>query len=238
MVKKVFVGVLLAAAFGFLVFGAVNRTLAKGLESEPLALSETNLAGNGGNGNGGNLNYQYQEQVLDGGVDDCIADGEAYGAGAGFGPGNAEGYVVPPEDGTGYGYGSERGLGNQPEDAPLDGTGDGIADVDEWITVSGVVDTASSYAVVVTLSDGTVLSIDGRELYSLTDLGFVANPGDSLTIVGFYEDGIFEVGTVENTTTGQTTVIREDDGTPLWAGSGGVNTGTGTGRGFGGGGRR
>jgi len=29
MIKKVFVGVLLAAAFGLLVFGAVNRTMAK-----------------------------------------------------------------------------------------------------------------------------------------------------------------------------------------------------------------
>lgn len=231
MVKKVFVGVLLAAVFGLLLFGAVNRTQAKGLENEPLALSESAQAGNGVNGNGGTLNYQYQQQVLDGGVDDCIADGEAYGAGAGFGPGNADGNVVPPEDGTGYGFGSDRGLGNQPEGAPLDGTGDGIADVDEWITVSGVVESASAYEVIVTLSDGTVVSLDGRELYFLSELGFAAEPGDSLTIVGFYEDGIFEVGQV--TVDGQTTVIREDDGTPLWAGSGGVSTGTG--RGFGGG---
>jgi hypothetical protein len=236
MIKKVFVGVLLAAAFGLLVFGAVNRTLAKGLDSEPLALSESAQAGNGGNGNGGNLNYQYQEQVLDGGVDDCIADGEAYGAGSGFGPGNADGNVEAPEDGTGYGYGSERGAGNQPEDAPLDGTGDGIADVDEWITVSGTVESVSSYEVIVNLSDGSVVTIDGRELSYLTELGFVAESGDSLTIVGFYEDGIFEVGRVDNTTSGQTTIIREDDGTPLWAGSGGVSSGSG--RGFGGGGRR
>ncbi len=234
MIKKVFVGVLLAAAFGLLVFGGANRTLAKGLDSEPLALSESAQAGNGGNGNGGSLNYQYQEQVRDGGVDDCIADGQAYGRGSGFGLGNADGNVEPPEDGTGYGYGSDRGAGNQPEGAPLDGTGDGIADVDEWITVSGVVESVSSYAVVVTLSDGTVVTLDGRELSYLSELGFVAETGDSLTIVGFYEDGIFKVGQVENTTTGQTTVIREDDGSPLWAGNG-ANSATGRGSG---GGRR
>ena len=49
MVKKVFVGVLIAAAFGLLVFGAANRTLAKSLDNEPLALNESAQNGSGGN---------------------------------------------------------------------------------------------------------------------------------------------------------------------------------------------
>ncbi len=75
MVKKVFVGVLIAAAFGLLVFGAVNRTLAKGLDTEPLALNESAELGYGGNRNG--YTEEIQNRVLDGGVDDCIGDGEA-----------------------------------------------------------------------------------------------------------------------------------------------------------------
>jgi hypothetical protein len=240
MVKKVFVGVLLAAAFGLLVFGAVNRTLAKSVDNPALALNDSVQEGyGGGHGNGNTVTSQ--NQILDGGVDDCIADGEYLGAyngeDAGYGPGDGTGNVVPPEDGTGYGLANPSGgFGNQPEDAPMDGTHDGIADVSEWITVTGTVQSVSTYEVVILLDDGTTFVLDGRELYFLNDAGFVLNVDDEVTIVGFYDDGIFETGQV--TTSSGSISIREDDGTPLWAG-GGVNTGAGQGgSGFGGGGRR
>ena len=239
MVKKVFVGVLLAAAFGLLVFGAVNRTMAKAVDNEALALNDSVQDGYGGGHGNGNI-LTYQNQVLDGGVDDTIADGEYLGAyngeDAGYGPGDGTGNVVPPEDGTGYGINNPMGgYGNQPEDAPLDGTHDGIADVSEWITVSGTVQSVSSYEVVITLSDGTTFVLDGRELYFVNESGFVLSVGDSVTILGFYDDGVFETGQI--TTSSGTIVIREDDGTPLWTG-GGVGTGASQGGGFGGGGRR
>jgi len=234
MVKKVFVGVLIAAAFGLLVFGAVNRTLAKGLDTEPLALNESAEYGNGGNRNG--YTEEIQNQVLDGGVDDCIADGEAYGYGAGdatgYGPGDGTGYIDGPEDGSGFGIGS--GNGNQPVDAPQDGTGDGIADVDEWITFNGTVESVSSYLVVIVLDDGTVFELDGRTLSYITDMGFTLNVGDSVTFLGFYDDGLLEIGQMTDLTTGASVTIRTDDGTPLWAG----NTNSGSGQRGGSNGRR
>ena len=241
MVKKVFVGVLIAAAFGLLVFGAANRTLAKSLDNEPLALNESAQNGSGGNRNG--YTELNQNQVLDGGVDDCIGDGEAYGVGAGdamgYGPGDGTGYVDGPEDGSGYGIGS--GNGNQPVDAPQDGSGDGIADVDEWLTFNGTVQSADSYLVVIVLEDGTVFELDGRTLSYITDLGFTLNVGDSVTFLGFYEDGLIEVGQITNLTTGESVTIRTDDGTPLWAGGGnnaGSSHGSGNGGNGGGGGRQ
>ena len=232
MVKKVFVGVLIAAAFGLLVFGAVNRTLAKSLDSEPLALNESAELGYGGNRNGNT--EEIQNQVLDGGVDDCIADGEAYGYGAGdatgYGPGDGTGYVDGPEDGSGYGIGS--GNGNQPVDAPQDGTGIGIADVDEWLTFNGTVESVSSYLVVIILDDGTVFELEGRTLSYITDMGFSLNVGDIVTMLGFYEDGDIEIGQI-TLSTGESITIRTDDGTPLLAG----NTNSGSGQ-RGGGGRR
>jgi len=219
MVKKVFVGVLIAAAFGLLVFGAVNRTLAKSLDTEPLALSESAQYGGGGNGNG--YVELKQNQVLDGGVDDCIADGEAYGEGSGdgigYGPGDGTGYVDGPEDGSGYGIGS--GNGNQPVDAPQDGTGDGIADVDEWLTFNGTVESVASDLVVIVLDDGTVFELEGRTLSYITEMGFTLNLGDSVTMLGFYEDGLIEIGQI-TLSTGESITIRTDDGTPLWAGGG------------------
>ena len=228
MVKKVFVGILLAAAFGLLVFGAVNRTMAKTLDRETLTQNESAELGYGGeNGNGNTQTYQHR--VLDGGVDDCIADGEYQGAGpgAGYATGNDE----PPLDGTGYGYGngkkgSEEGMGGQPEDAPQDGTGTGIADVQEWLTDNATVLSVDDYLWVVTLEDGSTIEIDGRTLSYLQELGFTVTPGDSIVLTGFYdEDGIYEIGQVENLNTGEIAVIRTDTGTPLW--SGGQNGGQG-----------
>lgn len=237
MIKKVFVGILLAAAFGLLVFGAVNRTMAKALDNEPLALSESAELGYGGENGNGNT-QTYHNRVLDGGVDDCIADGEYQGAGpgAGYTTGNDE----PPMDGTGYGYGngykgSEEGLGGQPDDAPQDGTGIGMADVQEWLTDNATVVSVDSYLWVVTLEDGTTIEIEGRTLSYLQELGFTVTPGDSIILTGFYdEDGIYEIGQVENLNTGEIAVIRTDTGTPLW--SGGQNGGQG-GQGGQGGGR-
>lgn len=239
MIKKVFAGVLLAAAFGLLIFGAVNRTLAKALDNEPLALSESGELGYGGeNGNGNSQTYHHR--VLDGGGDDCIADGEYLGAGPGGG--YATGNDEPPLDGTGYGYGnvykgSDNGAGGQPEDALADSTGIGLADVDEWVTDHATIVSVEDYLWAVTLEDGTTIEIDGRTLSYLQELGFTVNPGDSLILTGFFdEDGIYEIGQVENLTTGEIAVIRTDSGTPLW--SGGQNGSQSGGQGGQGGRRR
>ena len=239
MIKKVFVGVLLAGAFGLLIFGAVNRTLAKGLDNEPLALNENAELGYGGeNGNGSSQNYK--NRVEDGGVNDCIADGEYQGAGPGSG--YATGNDEPPLDGTGYGNGngykgSEEGLGGQPDDAPLDGTGIGLADVEEWVTDNATVISVDDILWEVTLEDGTLIEIEGRTLSFLQELGFTVSINDELVLTGFYdENGVYEIGQVENLTTDETAVIRTDSGTPLWSGGqtggrGGNQTGGQGGRG-------
>ena len=239
MIKKVFVGVLLAGVFGLLVFGAVNRTMAKALDKEPLALNENAELGYGGeNGNGNNQNYQ--TRIEDGCPDDCIADGEYLGAGPGSG--YATGNDEPPLDGTGFGYGngykgSEEGLGGQPDDAPQDGTGIGLADVQEWVTDTVSVVSVDDFLWVINFEDGSSYDIDGRTLSFLQELGFTVNPGDTLVLTGFYDEGgIYEIGQVENLTTGEIAVIRTDSGTPLW--SGGQTGGQGGNQTGGQGGRR
>ena len=39
-------------------------------------------------------------------------------------------------------------------------------------------------------------------------------------MTGFYEDGEFKAGTVENLTTGETIILRDETGRPMWAGAG------------------
>jgi len=39
-------------------------------------------------------------------------------------------------------------------------------------------------------------------------------------VTGFYEDGEFKAGTVENLTTGETIVLRDEAGRTMWPGQG------------------
>lgn len=250
MIKKVFVGVLLAAVFGLLVFGAVNRTLAKAEEREPLAQSK-NLSESvvSGNGNGQNQNRDLQDRFANG-----IGDGEGYGIGNGSGPGssnrNSESALdgsgtqngigrqgsAPgvfqgdqpegsPADGSGYQNGVGRqgsaagiGQGGQPEGASADGSSLGQADVNAWITETGVIESISPDLWMIRLSDGTSLELEGRALSYLLEKGFSAKVGDNLTMTGFFDGEKFELGQIENIATGLTMRVRDENGRPLWAG--------------------
>ncbi|MGD8791957.1 MAG: hypothetical protein PVF47_05340 [Anaerolineae bacterium] len=145
----------------------------------------------------------------------------AFGRGTGGqGAGNSSagsagaGGAVSPESAPG-GYGGE---GNT--ETPGDGTGTGQAQVDEWLTLAGSVVSVDADELLVQTDDGQQILIDGRARRFLDELGFAAQIGQRLQLTGFYEDGDFEVGTVENLTTGQTVEIRDETGRPLWAGRG------------------
>jgi hypothetical protein len=115
-----------------------------------------------------------------------------------------------------------RGQGGAVTPGGAAGTGDavGLAEVSEWLTAQGMVVSADSGALVVALAGGDELTIDGRTWSYAQEQGFRADPGDVVTLVGFDEDGDFEVGQIGNDTTGQLVQIREETGRPLWAGGG------------------
>ncbi len=250
MIKKVFVGVLLAAVFGLLVFGAVNRTLAKTEEREPLALSKNLSEGNeSGNGNGQNKDrYLNNDSAtgLRGNEGNGIGNGTGSGSGNrnnksavdGSGAQNGTGRQASapgvgqggqPEGGPADGFGSRNGTGRQgsdsgigqggqPEGAPADGSGLGQADVNTWLTETGVIESVSADLWGIRLSDGTYLELEGRALRYLLENGFSVQAGDSFTITGFFDGEKFEIGQVENVTTGATMRVRDENGRPLWAG--------------------
>ena len=212
MFKKVLTGILLAAAFGILAFGAVNRTYAKSVSSEPFSVSKdiTTRKG-GGNGNSHGTN----NEELDGEPGDCIADGEALG----YGIGDGSGYTEPPADGTGYQYGIS---GNGSNAGAGLGTGleDRQSDMDEWFSTQGVVDSASYYEWIISLQDGTSVELYTRIASYLADQGFSVESGDELLLMGFYDlDGEFEIGQIEKVATGETVLLRDELGRPLWSGS-------------------
>jgi hypothetical protein len=125
-------------------------------------------------------------------------------------------------EGQGPGTGPSRGQGSYDGegriDAPGDGTGTGQAQVDEWVTMNGVIQTVTADEMIVRTSDGQEILVDGRAWRFAQELGFTAQAGESVSLTGFYEDGDFEVGQI--TASGQSVSLRDESGRPLWAGRG------------------
>ena len=221
MIKKIFIGVLLAGVFGLLVLGAVNRTLAKSTDTEPLALSENKTERFGG----GNDGSQGQNQASNGDPDECLPENHAIETRLGVGKGQGQGNLNPSTNGNvpaggnpGGRVGSNSGQGGQPEGAPADGLETGLANVEEILTYAGTVASITNELWIVNLDDFGSLEIEGRILSYLQENGFSVSVDDQVVINGFIEGDDFEVSGIQNQTTGVKIAVREETGRPLWAG--------------------
>jgi hypothetical protein len=201
MIKKIFVGVVLAGVFGLLILGAVNRTLAKTIDNESRTNERTLIEGyTTGNGNEG---YYSQEG---GGIPaNDLEKGGGYRSGTY--QDNSSSY---PANGIGQ--------DGQPQGSGGDGLGIGLADVKEWLSITGTVESLETDLWVVMLSDGTTLEIEGRILSYLEEQDFTVNTEDVLKLMVFVENENYEVGQIENLTSGEIAVVRDENGRPLWAG--------------------
>jgi hypothetical protein len=101
-----------------------------------------------------------------------------------------------------------------------DGSGTGQAQVDEWLALEGSVVSADADALVVQTDEGEEIVVENRPWSFAQEQGFVAQPGDLVTLTAFYEDGSVEVGEIANASNGQTVRIRDENGRPMWAGRG------------------
>lgn len=128
------------------------------------------------------------------------------------------------DEGQEPGIGLDRGQGGisgqSQSNAPGDRTGTGQAQVDEWLTLEGTVRVATVTEMIVQTTGVQEILIDGRAWRFAQELVFMASEGDRVSLTGFYENGSFEVGEIENVTTGQTAALRDESGRPLWAGRG------------------
>jgi len=86
----------------------------------------------------------------------------------------------------------------------------------EWETQTGEV-TVVNGEITIQTAEGQVVVGMGQSTYRE---GFGLEVGDEITVLGFHEDGEFKAGTVENLTTGETIVLRDEAGRPMWAGRG------------------
>jgi hypothetical protein len=114
-------------------------------------------------------------------------------------------------DGTARGQGQRQGSG-----VGL-GAGGATGTV-VWETVTGEVTVVDSEITLQTTEGEVVVGL-GQSQYR-EEAGFVLEVRDEISVTGFYEDGELKAGTVENLTTGETIVLRDEAGRPTWAGGG------------------
>ena len=98
------------------------------------------------------------------------------------------------------------------------GSGESYA-ATEWITVSGEVTAFVDDELTIQTADGEVVMHLGPEWYWEAE-GIALNLGDEVEVTGFYDEGEFEVAGIENLSTGESMVLRDDSGRPMWAGGG------------------
>jgi len=96
----------------------------------------------------------------------------------------------------------------------------GEANVTEWQTVVGTVSSVEASRLEVTLNDGSSVEVGGRAWQLAAAQYFTASAGDSVTLHGFDENGVFQVSQIDNQSNGQTLSLRDTTGRPLWAGRG------------------
>ena len=96
----------------------------------------------------------------------------------------------------------------------------GQAEVGAWLQVQGTVTSVTSEALVIQAEDGQEITVEGRAWRFVQEQVFQVQTGNSLILTGFYEGEELEIGKIDNATSGQTMLVRDENGRPMWAGGG------------------
>ncbi len=194
--------VILVVVLAITLVGGTGYLLAQS-NSEVTVNAAGDLAqeGNGGQRGGGG-NYSHG--------DTPVMNGDAQRGQGASGQGRGQRLATQGAE-TGDGHGM--GAGSR---EPLS-AGEGHAE--DWETLVGVVLSLDGDLLLRTSSGDEVLVGLGPLTYEAR-ADFALAVGDELSVLGFHEDGEFKAGTVENLTTGQTLLLRDETGRPMWAGNG------------------
>jgi len=190
MIKKVFVGVVLAVIFILLVLGAVNRTFAKVNDRTPLSLEEKTLENKS--------EKQLTNQNLR--LEKNTSRSEEPSLGT-----NSD----QKRQGNQANGNNSDGASTEHNVTPA-----------EWVDLNGDLEEMVADLWIIRLLDGSQIEIEGRPLSFLIEQGFNASLGDQIAMRGFYEDDHFKVGQIINQNTGQEIELRNEAGQPLWSGNG------------------
>jgi hypothetical protein len=151
------------------------------------------------------LRDQYGLPLWSGGAANGRGQGNANGGGNG---GNGQG--------NGAGNGNSGAQDGQRNPQPQ-------AQVDEWVTVEGVISEVAQNSITVQTTDGETLVVQLGRPGFVAEQGVTFQIGDEVIVVGFYEGTQFMAGEITQVETGMRVMLRDPNGRPLWAGPGGGN---------------
>ena len=241
MTRKILVGALVVAMVGLLVFGFVRAFGVSDAAHGGSARLASAARGQGG-GYGGGQNQPGQGFGAGNSDHTLNAQGGGYGRGQGqqgqgLGTENSDG--TPNAQGGGYGRGQGQqgqGLGTENSDRAPDAQGSGYgrgqgqgrgqglsiqapqAEIADWQTVEGIV--VETDELVIHLDSGETLQIGPGPSHYRDSQGFALSAGERVQVDGYFEDGEFKAAKVVKLDTGQSIVLRDSSGRPMWAGQG------------------
>jgi hypothetical protein len=210
--KKWLVGALVVGFVGVLIAGAVIRTMDKTEQSSSARGVDRDRVVDGPSGRGNGAGEPL----------DRLQENVRHEQSLGGQQGSGRQYVqnVNNLQGNGRRYGQSLDSSTGGSGTPGDSIGASQDQVDEWVTLGGVVADVQDEALIIELSDGGELIIEGRAWSFAQELGFDTQIGNPIILAGFYEGDDFEVGRIIDQSVGDEVVLREISGRPLWAGNG------------------
>jgi uncharacterized protein YdeI (BOF family) len=90
----------------------------------------------------------------------------------------------------------------------------------DWVTLTGTVLSTDQQSLTVDTTEQGELTLELGMPGFASEQGVAFNPGDQVTITGFEENGMFQAGQIDNEATGESLLLRDPNGRPLWAGRG------------------
>jgi len=225
VVKKIVAGVFVAAMIAAIAIGIMQlvspSAQAQGRTGQRVT-DEATTAWRGNGGQGGRGAGQVAADAAANAVDEGAVAGlqQASGQGRGYGAQGNQGRGGQGSQGQGQTGG--QGQAGQGQGGTANAAGEPQAEVEEWVTIEGTV--MQTLELVVETGNGETVQVGLGPSHYRDAQGFVLNVGDQVRIDGYWEDGEFKAGEVENLTSGDTIVLRDAYGRPLWSGRGRGNS--------------
>ncbi len=95
---------------------------------------------------------------------------------------------------------------------------DDAVPAEEWVEIHGTVVAYEDNTLTIQTDTGETLEMGLGPLGYWLANGISFSPNDEVRVRGFYTDE-FEPAEIENLTTGESVILRDADGSPLWRGS-------------------
>ena len=94
-------------------------------------------------------------------------------------------------------------------------------EITELVTITGNISLIDSEGWEVLANDSSLIEIHGRTYRFMEEMSFTGNLNDSIRIQGFYENDEFEIVNIDNLENGQTLLVRNAYGSPMWSNNAG-----------------